>query len=114
MSECVFCGIVAGTIPSTVVAESDRALAIADLAPQAPVHDLVMPKAHLESADFVRAEHDGLVDEMILLAQRVVEVEGVRERGYRLVFNVGADAMMTVAHLHLHVLGGRPMGWPPG
>ncbi len=114
MSDCVFCGIVAGVVPATVVAESDRAIAIADIAPQAPVHDLVIPKEHIESADLVGAEHAGVVDALILLAQRVVEVEGVRERGYRLVFNVGEDGMMTVAHLHLHVLGGRRLGWPPG
>lgn len=114
MSECVFCGIVGGSIPATVLAESDRALAIADIAPQAPVHALVMPREHIESADLVGAEHEGIVDELILLAQRVVELEGIRERGYRLVFNVGEDGMMTVPHLHLHVLGGRKMGWPPG
>ena len=114
MSDCVFCGIVAGVVPATVVAESDRAIAIADIAPQAPVHDLVIPKEHIESADLVGAEHAGVVDALILLAQRVVEVEGVRARGYRLVFNVGEDGMMTVAHLHLHVLGGRRLGWPPG
>jgi histidine triad (HIT) family protein len=114
MSECVFCGIVEGSIPSTVVAESERALAFADIAPQAPVHVLVIPKEHLTSADQLTIEHGGLSDELIVLAQRVVDLEGIRERGYRLVFNVGEDGMMTVAHLHLHVLGGRRLGWPPG
>ncbi|HET9088714.1 MAG TPA: histidine triad nucleotide-binding protein [Acidimicrobiales bacterium] len=114
MSECVFCKIVAGEIPSTPVAESETALAFYDIAPQAPVHVLVIPKVHITSADEVASSHGGIVDDLVLLAQKVVEAEGVRESGYRLVINVGADAQMTVAHLHIHVLGGRRLEWPPG
>ena len=114
MSECVFCKIVAGEIPSTPVAESETALAFYDIVPQAPVHVLVIPKVHITSADEVASSHGGIVDDLVLLAQRVVESEGVRESGYRLVINVGADAQMTVAHLHIHVLGGRRLEWPPG
>ncbi len=114
MSECLFCKIVAGDIPSVPVAESATALAFRDVNPQAPVHVLVVPKVHLTSADHVRDEHAAVVGDLVLLAQRVAEQEGVRESGYRLVMNNGADAQMTVAHLHLHVLGGRLMGWPPG
>ena len=114
MSECLFCQIVAGEIPSRMVAQSDTALAFYDIEPQAPVHVLVVPKAHLTSADHVTRAHGGVVDELVLLAQEVAETLGVRESGYRLVMNVGADAQMSVAHLHLHVLGGRLMGWPPG
>ena len=114
MSECVFCKIVAGEIPSTPVAESETALAFYDIAPQAPVHVLVIPKVHITSADEVASSHGGIVDDLVLLAQRVVDAEGVRESGYRLVINVGADAQMTVAHLHIHVLGGRRLEWPPG
>ncbi|MHB8827076.1 MAG: histidine triad nucleotide-binding protein [Acidimicrobiales bacterium] len=114
MSECVFCKIVAGEIPSTPVAESETALAFYDIAPQAPVHVLVIPKVHITSADEVVSSHGGIVDDLVLLAQKVVEAEGVRESGYRLVINVGADAQMTVAHLHIHVLGGRRLEWPPG
>lgn len=114
MSECLFCKIVAGEIPSTPVAQSETSLAIRDTDPQAPVHVLVIPKVHLTSADHVTSQHGGVVDELVLLAQQVVELEGVRESGYRLVMNVGPDAQMSVAHLHLHVLGGRRMGWPPG
>lgn len=106
--------IVAGEIPSTVVAESETAVAFYDIAPQAPVHVLVIPKIHITSADEVVTDHGGIVDDLVLLAQRVVELEGVRESGYRLVINVGADAQMTVAHLHVHVLGGRRLEWPPG
>ena len=114
MSDCLFCKIVAGEIPSKAVAESDVAYAFYDIAPQAPVHVLIIPKMHITSADEVASHHGGVVDEMMLLAQEVVEAEGVRESGYRLVFNVGADAQMTVAHLHMHVLGGRRLEWPPG
>lgn len=114
MSECLFCKIVAGEIPATPVAESESALAIRDIEPQAPVHVLVIPKTHVTSADDVTSQHAGIVDELVLLAQRVAELEGVRESGYRLVMNVGPDAQMSVAHLHLHVLGGRKMQWPPG
>ncbi len=114
MSDCLFCRIVAGEIPSTTVAESETALAFYDIAPQAPVHVLVIPKQHLTSADEVAIHHGGVVDDLVMMAQRVAEIEGVRESGYRLVMNVGRDAQMTVAHLHVHVLGGRRLEWPPG
>ena len=114
MSECIFCKIVAGEIPAKPVAQSDTAFAFYDIAPQAPVHVLVIPKTHITSADEVASTHGGVVDDLILLAQEVVELEGIRESGYRLVFNVGEDAQMTVAHLHMHVLGGRRMERPPG
>jgi histidine triad (HIT) family protein len=114
MSDCLFCKIVAGEIPSKSVAQSETAYAFYDAAPQAPVHVLVVPKVHITSADEVASSHGGIIDDLVLLAQRVVEIEGVRESGYRLVLNVGADAQMSVAHLHLHVLGGRRMEWPPG
>jgi histidine triad (HIT) family protein len=114
MSDCLFCKIVAGEIPSKPVAQSESAYAFYDLAPQAPVHVLVVPRAHITSADEVEGAHGGVVDQLVLLAQEVAEIEGVRESGYRLVMNVGIDGRMSVAHLHLHVLGGRRMGWPPG
>ena len=114
MSDCLFCKIVVGEIPATVVAESERVLAIDDIAPQAPVHVLIMPKTHVESADTVASSDADVVAEMILLAQRVAASEGVKESGYRLVCNVGADGQMTVAHLHMHLLGGRRLEWPPG
>ena len=114
MSNCLFCKVVAGEIPSKPVAQSERAYAFYDIAPQAPVHVLVIPKAHITSADEVASDHGGIVDDLVMLAQRVVELEGIRESGYRLVINVGADAQMSVAHLHVHVLGGRRLEWPPG
>lgn len=114
MTECLFCKIVAGEIPATPVAQSETALAIRDIDPQAPVHVLVIPKSHVTSADHVPSDHRGVVDDLVLLGQRVAELEGIRESGYRLVMNVGPDAQMSVPHLHMHVLGGRKMEWPPG
>ena len=114
MDDCPFCKIVAGDIPSKPVTSSERVYAFYDIAPQAPVHVLVIPKEHITSADDVTALHEGIVDEMILVAQEAAALEGVRDSGYRLVMNVGVDGQMTVAHLHVHVLGGRRMEWPPG
>ena len=114
MSDCLFCKIVAGEIPSKPVAQSERCYAFYDIAPQAPVHVLVISKEHITSADEIVSTHGGIVDDMIVLAQEVVAIERIRESGYRLVFNVGNDGQMTVRHLHMHVLGGRRMEWPPG
>ncbi len=114
MSECLFCQIVRGEVPSTKVAESERSYAFYDIAPSAPVHVLVVPKVHVDSADTVRLEDRGVVDDLVVLAQRVADLEGVRESGYRLVMNVGEDAQNSVGHLHLHVLGGRHLEWPAG
>ena len=114
MSDCLFCKIVAGDIHSTMVAENDVAYAFDDIAPTAPVHVLVIPKHHITSADHLPSDHNGILDEMALLAQHVADVKGIRESGYRLVMNVGRDGQMTVPHLHLHVIGGRLMEWPPG
>jgi histidine triad (HIT) family protein len=116
MSDCLFCKIARREVPSTPVAESDVAYAFRDIAPAAPVHVLVIPKAHVTSAHEVGGDEAHLMGELVLLAQEVARLEGIdgEDRGYRLVFNVGPDAQMSVPHLHLHVLGGRPMGWPPG
>jgi histidine triad (HIT) family protein len=107
MTECVFCQIVAGDVPSTVIAESDHAIAFRDIAPHAPVHVLVVPRQHVDSADELDEQSAFLVGELVLLAQRVAEHEGVRTSGYRLIMNVGPDALMSVPHLHLHVVGGQ-------
>jgi histidine triad (HIT) family protein len=114
MIDCLFCKIVAGEVPSKAAGTSERAYAFYDIAPQAPVHVLIVPKEHITSADDVTALHGGIVDELVLLAQEVAESEGVRDKGYRLVMNVGVDGRMSVDHLHLHLIGGRRMEWPPG
>jgi len=113
-ADCVFCRIVAGELPSDEVASTEHTYAFRDIEPAMPVHVLVVPRRHIESADTVGEDDAALLAEMLQTAQRVARVEGVAERGYRLVFNVGDDARNSVAHLHLHVLGGRSMDWPPG
>ena len=114
MSDCLFCQIVAGQLPAKVAAESDSSLAFYDIAPQAPVHVLVVPKRHFDGVNHVSVRDREVFDDLLFLAQEVAEVEGIKESGYRLVFNVGGDGQQTVNHLHVHVLGGRRMTWPPG
>ena len=114
MSDCLFCKIVAGEIPAKVVAESDTALAFYDIAPQAPVHVLVIPKRHFDSVNDVTESDLGVFDDLMAITQQVVTEEDVRDSGYRLVYNIGEEGGQTVAHLHVHVLGGRQMRWPPG
>jgi len=113
MSECLFCKIVVGEIPASLVAESEHSLAFEDIAPQAPVHVLVIPKFHVEFVHDTLASPEVLAD-VFALADDVVQREGVKDSGYRLVFNVGPDAQQSVPHVHLHVLGGRKLSWPPG
>jgi histidine triad (HIT) family protein len=114
VSDDLFCKIVAGEIPATKVLETDRSLAIRDLNPQAPTHVLVIPKEHVTHAGELTAVHGALLADLFETAAKVAEQEGIAEGGYRLVFNVGDDAGNSVPHLHLHVLGGRKVGWPPG
>jgi histidine triad (HIT) family protein len=111
---CLFCRIVAGEIPADIVAETETAIAFRDVAPQAPVHVLVIPREHLRNVAEVANSSDVEVAELFRLAAEVAEVEGVAESGYRLVANTGASAHQSVFHAHVHVLGGRPMEWPPG
>jgi histidine triad (HIT) family protein len=113
MSDCIFCRIVAEEILATIVASSDRSVAFRDLNPQAPTHVLVIPRRHIDHAGEIAEEHGDDMADLFVTAQRVAEIEGLVERGYRLVFNVGDDSGNSVPHLHLHVLGGRRMGWPP-
>ena len=112
--DCLFCRIVGGQVPADVVLEGERTLAFRDINPQAPVHVLVIPRRHIESAATVEAADAEVVADLLLGARAVAEQEGVADRGYRLVFNVGEDALNSVPHLHLHVLGGRRLAWPPG
>ena len=113
MTDCIFCRIVAGEIPATEVASSELSFAFRDLNPQAPTHVLVIPRQHIAHAGEVAPEHAAAVADLLITAQRVAEAEGLTERGYRLVVNVGDDSGNSVAHLHLHLMGGRRMGWPP-
>ncbi len=112
--DCLFCRIVAGEVPAEVVHEAARTVAFRDRSPAAPVHVLVVPRQHLVNAATVEAADAEILGDLLLAARAVAEQEGVLESGYRLVFNVGDDALNSVAHLHLHVLGGRRFDWPPG
>jgi histidine triad (HIT) family protein len=112
MADCIFCRIAAREVPATVVAEDDEVIAIEDIAPQAPVHVLVIPRRHV--ADIREVGEDGLLQRVVATANRVAEQRGVAGAGYRLVVNVGADGGQEVPHLHVHVLGGRRLAWPPG
>ena len=114
--DCLFCRIVAGSIPADVVYEDDLTVAFRDIAPQAPTHVLVVPRDHIDHAGRIEARDAASVLAMITAAQKVADLEGIggEDRGYRLVFNVGPDAQNSVPHLHLHVVGGRSLEWPPG
>ncbi len=116
MDDCLFCGIVARKVPATIVHETERTVAFRDINPVAPVHVLVVPRAHVTNAATVGPEHAEDLAEMVVAARQVAEAEGIgtEARGYRLVFNVGRDSANSVPHLHLHVIGGRQMSWPPG
>jgi histidine triad (HIT) family protein len=109
---CLFCRIVAKEIPATIVAETDDCVAFRDINPQAPTHILVIPKAHVTSVN--DANDAAMLGRLVLVARDLARAEGLAERGYRLVMNTNADAGQTVWHVHLHLLGGRSMTWPPG
>ncbi|MDH3206748.1 MAG: histidine triad nucleotide-binding protein [Gemmatimonadota bacterium] len=112
-SDCLFCRIVAGTIPADVVHDGERLLAFRDINAQAPLHVLVIPKEHIASLDAAGLASD-LLGEALLLAAEIARREGVAEGGYRTVINTGDHGGQTVHHLHVHVLGGRALTWPPG
>lgn len=111
-NDCVFCKIVRGEIPAAIIAENDSAIAFCDLDPQAPVHVLVVPRAHVDS--LADAYDPMVLSDVMRLSAEVARREGVAEDGYRTVINTGRDGGQTVDHLHVHVLGGRRMAWPPG
>jgi histidine triad (HIT) family protein len=113
-TDCLFCKIAAGDIPSTVVYETDQVLGIRDINPQAPTHVVVFPKAHFVEAAALADADPALAGAVLSAAGAIARAEGVAESGYRLVFNTGADGGQTVFHVHCHVLGGRQATWPPG
>jgi histidine triad (HIT) family protein len=112
-ADCLFCKIVAGDIPADVVHETGTTLAFRDLEPQAPTHVLVIPRTHQPNAAALAAEEPDVLVDLVNAAKAIADQEGLDE-GYRLVFNTGPAAHQSVFHVHLHVLGGRSMGWPPG
>ena len=114
MSDCIFCKIGSGQVPAKVVLQDDDVLAFDDLNPQAPIHVLVIPKRHVGSLSDAGAGDQALLGRLLEAATLVARKKGIAESGYRVVANTGRSGGQTVFHLHLHVLGGRPMTWPPG
>lgn len=114
MSDCLFCKMVAKEIAPDIVYENDHVLAFRDINPQAPTHVLVIPKEHVSTINDLDTAHTQLVGEMLLAAKKVAELDGLTDSGYRCVMNCNEDAGQTVFHIHLHVLGGRGLSWPPG
>jgi histidine triad (HIT) family protein len=113
-ADCLFCRIVRGELPAKVLFENERVLAFEDIRPKAPVHVLVIPKDHVASLNDAPEGAEALLGELLLRARAIARAKGVGETGYRIVLNTARDSGQEVFHIHFHVLGGRPMGWPPG
>jgi len=114
MEECLFCRIAAGTIPAKLVYADEEIIAFEDIQPQAPVHLLLVPRRHLPGLNDLTPEDSALFGRLGLAARRLAAERGLSESGYRIVVNSGPDAGQSVPHLHIHLLGGRALGWPPG
>jgi histidine triad (HIT) family protein len=112
--DCLFCKIISGEIPASIIEQDDRFVVFQDINPQAPTHVLVVPRRHISTLNDLTPEDDSLVGEMTRRAAAIARKQGHADRGYRTVFNCKADAGQTVFHIHMHVLGGRKFGWPPG
>ena len=111
-ADCLFCKIVQGTIPATIVSEDKDFIAFRDIDPRAPTHVLVIPRLHITSLN--EANDSALMGKLLMFARAIANAEKVSESGYRVVLNTNADGGQSVFHLHAHVMGGRPLGWPPG
>lgn len=114
MTDCLFCKILNGDIPADIVYESDTAIAFRDINPQAPTHVLIIPREHISTINDIEPEKQQLVGSLFSAAKEIAVNEGVQEDGYRVVMNCNEGAGQTVFHIHLHLLGGRHMNWPPG
>jgi histidine triad (HIT) family protein len=112
--DCIFCKIVSKQIPANLVYQDEQVTAFRDLNPQAPTHVLLVPNQHIANTESLEAQHDAIVGAVLRTARSIARSAGVADSGYRLVVNTGRDANNTVAHLHVHLLGGRAMSWPPG
>jgi len=114
MDNCLFCKIVAGEIPCKKVYENKSIIAFQDIDPKAPIHILVIPKKHIRSINELKKSDKGLAGELLLAAQKISEIEEIDESGFRTIFNTNEDGGQTVYHIHMHIMGGRKMIWPPG
>ena len=114
MSDCLFCKIIAGQIPCTEVFADENFLAFRDIDPKAPTHILIIPREHIGGLSDFTDSHKALAGELLVTATKIAKDEGLVENGYRFVINNGRDGGQTVGHLHLHILGGRSLSWPPG
>jgi histidine triad (HIT) family protein len=112
--DCLFCKIVSGQIPATIVHRGEHVTAFRDINPQMPTHVLIVPNEHVSGTEALEPRHDTLAGEVIRTARAIARQESLSDRGYRLVINTGPDAQNSVPHLHVHLLAGRAMGWPPG
>ena len=113
-SSCIFCRIADYDLAATIVHDDEHTIAFSDLHPKAPIHILIIPKTHIASVNGVEPEHAVALGSLFVAAKAIAEAEGVAKSGYRLVMNTGSDSGQTVDHVHLHLLAGRPMTWPPG
>jgi histidine triad (HIT) family protein len=111
---CIFCKIVKKEIPAKIVFEDNKVLAFEDSRPQAPVHIIIVPKTHIEKLSDIKEESAVIMGRLVLAANAIAREKEIEKTGYRVVVNCGSDAGQAVLHLHLHLLGGRPMTWPPG
>jgi histidine triad (HIT) family protein len=114
MSDCIFCKIIAGEIPADIVYQDDLVIGFRDLNPQAPTHVLLIPRKHIATINNIEAKDEAIVGRLLSAAKQVAKQEGLAEDGYRIVMNCNEAAGQTVFHIHLHLLGGRNMTWPPG
>jgi histidine triad (HIT) family protein len=114
MPDCLFCKIVAGDVPAKIVHADDKAIAFRDIDPKAPTHVLVIPREHIATVNELTGDHESVVGRLFTVARQVAHDEGLANDGYRLVMNCGAGAGQSVFHIHLHLLGGRRLSWPPG
>lgn len=114
MNECLFCKMVSGVIPCDKVHENENVLAFRDIDPKAPTHILIIPKKHITTLNEINKSDQDLLGELLLTAKKIAKDEGIDTSGYRTVFNCNSDGGQTVFHIHMHLLGGRPMAWPPG
>jgi histidine triad (HIT) family protein len=114
MADCLFCKIISRQIPASIVYEDDRVIAFNDINPQGPTHVLVVPKQHIDTLNDLTPADDGIVGEVVRRAAAIAGERGIADGGYRTIFNTNREAGQTVFHIHLHLIGGRSLAWPPG